>query len=308
MSDWKVFTLAEIPGVSEAADTIDSGASALTSGLDVAAGLVRALSALVQLLADAEELVVNTLVAIMQGILNALYDLLQSGVYFYMDEGPLFFGGNPDGLLGWTTRFEASFNDLGDAARPQFSDDSAVSAVMILVGANDLPTFKNLLALLAQLLDMPKLDLSERKLSVIYPEEIAQGMSTPPDWRSQKLGDTIPPLAGLLEKLTQAIEMIRINDGFSSMLSELADAIELKADTLAALADEIREIVDAILALIESSGIYILSSSSTDGIPGLIKAVKDSGEQPEWNMESWVAGCCLLGGSADIGPVMELFG
>jgi hypothetical protein len=297
---WQPFTLNMIPGVPQALDAVGQAASTLTGLLDALAGLLEMLAQLAQFMADAMQAAMAAICALIQEIIDQIFNLLNTGISFYLDKGPFFMGGQPDGLEGFLSRWRASFDDLGDAHRPQFAGNANVSAMLFLVGANDLPSLQRLLALLGLLFGRPDLVLDGDFYSADLPSLVEAGMST-------RLGEVIPPFQRLGEILMQAMGMLKVGDGYAGLLSKLAQVIAEKAAVLAAISDEIQSLVDAITALIESAGLYVLHADG-GSLPNLIANVGAAENVPPWNYESYVAGVCLLAGTAEFGPVVELLG
>jgi hypothetical protein len=91
------------------------------------------------------------------------------------------------------------------------------------------------------------------------------------------------------------------------MFQALANIIAEKAVMLQGLSDEIGELTDSINALIGSGGLYVLQAEG-NGLADLILNVTTAEDPPPWNLESYVSGVCLLGGTVYFGPVVELFG
>ena len=307
MSSWQPFTLNMIPGVPQALDAVGQAATTLTGLLDALAGILDIVAQLAQFMADAVQVAVATLIALIREIINQLFNLLNTGISFYLDKGPFFTGGQPDGLVGFLSRWQVSFDDLGDRHRPQFAGNANISAMLFLVGANDLPGLQRLLALLGLLFGRPDLNWDEEFTSFDLPARIEAGMSTPPDWQAVRLGEVIPPFQKLGDILLQALGMLQVTDGYAGMLEELATVIAEKATVLRAITEEIQALVDAITALIESAGLYVLPVEGS-GIPNVVDAAKTAGNAPPWGADSYVAGVCLLAGTADFGPVVELLG
>ena len=301
MSEWKPFTLTMIPGVDVALGAASTAVETLTGILDVLAGLIGALSGLVSDVAGP----IDDLLDLIRALVNQIILLLNSGVYFYIDKGPYFVAAQPDGLAGFKTRWEASFEDLGDRYRPQFGDEDPVSAMLFLVGGDNIIDLAPALAALGELFNVPALELEEPGID--YPATVEQGLSTPPDWASKKLSDVLPPFEKLGQVLQRVLGMLAVGDSYAKMLTDLAAVIEAKSIALALLADEIQDVVDSINALIAAEGLYVLHVEA-NGIPNLVQAVKDAGDHPPWSAEAYVTGVCLLGGTADFGPVVELLG
>ncbi len=304
---WQPFTLSMIPGVPEALQAVDQASSTLTGLLDALAEVLTALSNLALLLADTMQATINALCLILQEIIDQLFNLLNSNLAFYLDKGPLVSGARPDGLSGFLSRWRASFDDLGDKHRPQFAGNASISAMLFLVGAKDLPSLQRLLSLLGTLFGRADLSWEEEMTSFDLPARIEAGMSTPPDWQAARLGEVIPPLETLGEILLKAIGMLSVPDGYAGMIQELAEVVSSKALALQALSEEIDALVADINALMESSGLYVLPLQG-QGLPELIAQAQSAMNPPAWDAQSYVAGVCLLAGTADFSAVASLFG
>ena len=308
MSEWKPFTLPMIPGAPEAMDAAGTAAGALSGVLDVLAGLLETLAGLVSMASDPLSAAIASLIQVIQKLVDLITGLLNSGIYFYLDKGPYLVGGDPDGLQGFLTRWEASFEDLGDKYRPQFAAGEPVSAMLFLVGGDDITELRPALAALGRLFNVPALDLEETEETVIdYPASIEQGLSTPPDWASVKLADALPPFDKLGQTLQRVVGMLAVGESYASMLENLAQVISDKAAALDGIATEIQAVVSDIDSLITAEGLYVLLVED-DGAAGVIDAVRSAAQAPPWSAEAHVAGVCLLGGTADFGPVVELLG
>ena len=308
MSEWKPFTLPMIPGVPEAMDAAGTAAGILAGVLDVLAGLLETLAGLVGMASDPLNAALSALIALIQELVDVITGLLNSGIYFYLDKGPYFVGGQPDGLEGFLTRWEASFDDLGDQHRPQFGDDDPVSAMLFLVGGDDIGELRPSLSSLGKLFDVPALQLEETEEPILdYPAAVEQDLSTPPDWASVKLADVLPPFEKLGQMLQRVVGMLAVGESYGKMLEDLAQLISDKAAALSEIADEIQAVVNDINALIAAEGLYVLHVEA-ESIPALVQAVRDAAEPPPWSAEAYVAGVCLLGGTSGFGPVVELLG
>lgn len=308
MSTWRVLAVPAIPGVSTVIGTVGSVADTLAGLMGTLADAIDALAAVVSLFVDPLQAIIAGLISALQDLVDWLRALLAGGVFFYLDKGPYFSGGKPDGLTGFLDRWAASFDDLGDLARPVFSEATPVSAMIILTGAQSLPDFSALLRPLALLFGIPSLQWPEdEEPPENLPAAVEAKLSTPPDWASKTLGEILPPMETLVQALEEAIGAFQIPETYANMLSQLAAIIRSKAIALSALATMLQDAADAIIAISESTGMYALTVSA-NGIQQLKDAVTLATGQPEWVIETWVAGVCLLGATADFGPVVELLG
>jgi hypothetical protein len=311
MTEWKPFTLPMIPGVPQALDAAQQAAGILGTLLDVLSGLMEVLAQLAGMIADPLNDAVGLLIQLIQELVDLIVSLLNSGVYLYVDKGPFFVGGSPDGLAGFLDRFEASFDDVGDAARPQFGGGfgigASVSALLFVVGGEDPSQVIGPLQSLGKLFGLPALEVEQEQHILDYPSAVEQGMSTPPDWRSVRLGQALPPFDKLGRTLQRVIDMLAVGESYGKVLQNLAQVIADKAQALQDLGNEIQAMVDEIVALIEAQGLYVLHVEA-DSIPALVEALRNAADAPPWGDEAYVAGVCLLGGTAEFGPVVELLG
>jgi len=307
MAEWRSYRIAMIPGVDTVIEGVQSAASTLSSLLATLASLLRTLGDILVLPADALQAAMAALKAAIQGLVDQIYNLLQTNIYFYLDKGAIFSGAQPDGLQGFIGRWKVSFDDLGDRYRPQLAGTAQVSAMIFVVGANDLPSFRTMLSLLGSLFGRPDLVLDDEYFGLDVAARIEQGMSTPPDWAVRPLGDTLPPFAKLAENLKRVAGLVEVADSYAGLLSGLAEVAQSKADTLANLADELGSTIEAIQALLDTVGLYCLQVEG-DSIENLISKVEDAVGIPGWNNNAWVSGVCLLAATADFGPVAELLG
>ena len=312
MSEWKPFTLPMIPGVPEAMDAAGTAAGILAGVLDVLAGLLETLAGLVSMASDPLNAALSALIALIQELVDVITGLLNSGIFFYLDKGPFFVAGQPDGLDGFITRWEASFDDLGDRHRPQFEGGigigDTISAMFFLVGGDNITALRPALGSLGKLFNVPALELEETEEPILdYPASVEQGLSTPPDWASVTLGDVLPPFEKLGQMLQRVVGMLAVGESYGKMLEDLAQLISAKAAALGEIADEIQAVVDDINALIAAEGLYVLHVEA-ETIPALVQAVRDAEEPPPWSSEAYVSGVCLLGATSGFGPVVELLG
>lgn len=308
MSTWRAFTLPMIPGVPQAMEATSEAAGALGTALETLAGLIDALSDLVSLVVDPMQAALALLIAAIQTLIDEIRALLESGVFFYIDKGPYFTGGKPDGLQGFLGRWAASFEDPGDVAKPQLAEGTPVSALLVVVGADNLEGFRDVLRPLARLFGIPALELPiDEEPAPDLATAVEATLSTPPDWASVQVGDVLPPMGALTDALQYAIGALQVPESYAQMLQGLAAIISDKAAALSELSANIQQAADDLTAIIQAEGLYILHIEATS-ISGLIEAASAATQAPPWPLETWVAGVCLLGATADFGPVLELLG
>jgi len=128
-----------------------------------------------------------------------------------------------------------------------------------------------------------------------------------PDWWSKQMRD-LPPMQMVEDQVNRLIGILEMSGGLVTLLQELADALSDKADALRELADEIAALIQNIEDIIALTGVFIARVDSDTGIPGLIDAASALGAPGDLPAKSFIAGVCLLAGTADMGPIAELFG
>ena len=304
---WRPYTLSAFPGVDTVMDGANTVGSTLSTLLDTLSGILNVLSEIAGFMSDEMYLATVAVNKAIQELIDQISNLLNTGLYFYVDKGPFFTGTDPDGLHGFIRRWKASFEDEGDSGRPQFVSGIRVSALLFVVGSNGLPDFQPLLDLLAKLFGLPSLQWSGTTYGTDIAERIEASMGTPPDWEALRLGEVLPPFARLAEKLQKVAALIKVSDDMANMIKGLADIIESKAKLLSDLAKEVEAVQEDINALVNSDGLYVLHLEG-DSISDIIQQAENATDAPPWDLEAWVAGTCLLGATGDFSPVIELLG
>ena len=305
---WGAFTIAEIPGLDNLATGIGIATDTLSGILSTAKTGLQIASPFAAMLQDPVGAAVNAAVNAIGTTIHLIIDSLNTGVYFYADGGPFMTGAKGDGLDGWLSRWETSFKDPGDKEKPVFSEDADVSAVLLVVGANDLPAFEGLLRSLSALASFPYTPFPESPAGLSYADQIESSLPSPPDWKGTKIGDAIPVYGELHGALEILVGALSIGDDIGALINALARTIELKMAGLIALVEKLEGIVQTIRNIAMATGIYGLALRSTTGIPGLITAARTASNTPPWDHEAFVSGACLLAGTANFAPVAELLG
>ena len=296
----------------EVADLITQIGSVSDSVATAAETIATAVEALSELIIDVSDPLQVVIDALIMALENTVLDTLSTGIYFYYDsEGYPFTP--PRGFISWRGRFERSFDDPADSEKPDFSPTAEIGAIMIIGGANDLPSLALLLGSLGQLFGLQAyIDAYSRFLDNAFGDEplddLADGIPAAPDWYSITAGEAIPPLQNLASAVQSVIGLLKVASAFSAMLTQLAQALNDKAETLREIADQIDAILDQILAVLQYSGLYVTTLESTSGIEGIKDALDSAGDPPGLQADSYVVGVCLLTGMADYSKLLELFG
>ena len=305
---WGSFTIAEIPGLEDLTTGIGTATDVLSGLLSTAKTGLQIATPFAAMIQDPVGAAVNAAVQAISLTIHLIIDSLNTGVYFYADGGPFMTGGKPDGLDGWLSRWETSFKDPGDQQKPVFSDHADVSSVILLVGANDLPTFEGLVRALSALTSFPYTPFPESPAGLSYADQVESSLPSPPNWKGTKLADVVLPYGELNSALETLVGALSIGDDIGALINQLARTIEMKIEGLIALVERLEGIVNTIRNIALVTGIYGLSLRSTTGIQGLITSARSADSPPPWDHEALVGGVCLLAGTANFAPVAELLG
>lgn len=317
---WRPLLVGLPPGVGELASILQPPVTAITALLQVLKTFLQILRALLIGIPDPFEALIRAAIAALEAIIN---DLLNTGAYLYYDAPGLtsprvalaelgldfapskvFRAGEKndarppravDGFERWAGRFRASFDDPGDKQRPVFSDGASIEAVFLVAAAPSMAELAQLVWLLGNILNIKAFkdaldkfheDARDPALARVAERSVA------PDWHSKKLTDLMPPL----RKLAQVPELLRgllsKVQSITDLLSDLAAAIEDKVNLLLDIATSIQDILDLLDAL-QSSGLYVLPVSTSEGVDGLERAFVEAANRPPGG---FVAGACLLAG------------
>jgi hypothetical protein len=251
------------------------------------------------------------------------------------DPGPWVPGGPPlvvppgrNGFDAWADRFQASFDDPGDAARPVFSDGAPVEALFVVGTAPDVHGLSAILPLLEQLFDAKSLrkagEAFAETFPVIPPDPTrTRARTTPvaPDWKSWRLRDIAPPDYPMQKLLwvPWLLKTLLLNtDSIIGLLQKLAAAVREKAALLRRLVDILQGLIDALLAL-TASGLHVLAVVTDEGVEGLTTAFREAENRPNTDENGQgrgadlVAGVCLLTGTTELAsaatiPIWGLLG
>ena len=307
VSRWKPYTLPDVPGVDTAITTATEAIGVVGDLLDALQNALEAIGVLALAMTDPMDAAMKAAIDGMQDIVDGLVAALETGVYSYVDKGPVFNGLPPDGLPGFLDRFEESLGDTGDHDRPVFAGSSAVSLLLFVVGSEDLEAFIPRLNTLGTLFAVPTLRTAVEENLLNFPEWNEGQVSFPPDWSQVPLVRRCPPLVGLARALQKTVGLLSVGKSYTTMLDDLAYAILGKALALQNTLDEIDKVVVELEALIEAEGLDILSVQA-EGMDQAMEFIRSAENVPIWTDEAYVAGICLLGGTADFAPIWTLLG
>lgn len=317
---WRPLLVGLPPGVGELASILKPPISAITAVLQALSAFLDILRALLIGIPDPFEALIKAAIAALEAIIN---DLLQSGGYLYYDApglsspqvalaelgldiepGKVFHAGERnearparavDNFERWAGRFSASFDDPGDAGRPQFSEGASIEAIFIVAAAPSLAELAQLVWLLGNLLNIEAFKRAfERFVEGADDASLARvaQRSVAPDWYSKKLHELLPPLRKLAELPELLRGLLGKLQSVIDLLADLAAAVQEKVNLLLEMAQSIQDIIDLLDAL-SSAGLHILPVATNEGVAGLERAFVEAANRPPGG---FVAGACLLAG------------
>lgn len=173
-----------------------------------------------------------------------------------------------------------SFYDEGDADRPQFSNNAAVSSFGIMITSPSIDIFKDTLEAFNNLFNISEFDFLLKKLRLGEEDKPA---SENPDWQSLKL-NSIEPLAELQGNLTR---FLKLAQGYSnprtSAVEDLIGTVVDKIYELGYNVDVLSDLLSRMRNATSATGVHIFDYSSTSGgIWGIQDALYDT---DLWKME-----------------------
>lgn len=338
---WQPLVLLAPPGLQQIVDTVSPPLQVIAAVLSVIAALLDVLAAILIGLPDLYRALIMAAYTALKGLIE---DIINAGFYFYFDApgitslaaGPgetraltpvtaspaqvglptasMFTAGmtggpppppTPDRYVQWAARFAQSFDDPGDDQRPQLSTGAMISAVFIAAAAPSLDAIRQALYLLGMLFNIqPFIDALDKYKPSPDPN-LTQARRNPiaPDWYALRLQDIFPPLRGLMA-IPEALKALLLNlDGLTGLIAALVAAIKAKVKTLQDLVAVIQAII-ALLDALKSAGLYVLSVSTDQGVPGLVAQFNAAQNRPPGG---FMAGVCLLAAGPGIPSAATLF-
>lgn len=331
---WRPLVVGLPPGVSEVLSLVNPPLQVIVALLQLLSALLDIIKALLIGITDPFAALILAAYHALQAIIN---DLLNTGAYMYYDAPgftshdvsmaelgltvepeKLFHAGMRDdaappfpldGFERWAGRFQASFDDPGDDARPILSDGASVEAVFIVAAAPTLEHLAQLIWLLGNLLNIDAFKRAWEKFVKDSDDpavaRLAQ-QSVAPDWKSVKLPELLPPLRHLARVPEILLGVMMKVQGVLDLIKDLADAIQEKVQVLLEIAEMIQEVIDLLDAL-QSAGLYMLPVATNEGVEGLKQAFVQATNRPDGG---YVAGVCFLAagpGLADAAFLWEIF-
>lgn len=262
--------------VAAAINPISNFVSAVSPVLSAISALLNAAKAFV--LTTEDKIAISIIGSLVNELTKLNNDLFGTGIYMlnvgaYDIEGyKLKFDSIGFPLLPTDTALRVaieSFDDVGDngetidsqgnvvkvnpySGRPQFSDESQVSALGLLATAPSLGELITLMGSLINVFGIPDWKFAHGQ----YTEFKSKGVnSIKPDWRSIKL-NSFEPFTGLQREINKMINTLKGNQtSVKTNLSDLIDIIQSKVSTVQDIINNINAIINN---LNHCSGLYVL--------------------------------------------------
>lgn len=190
----------------------------------------------------------------------------------------------------------ASFDDVGDARRPQFSDSASVTGFALLVTAPNIDDLVTKLEGLKSVLNLKGLDvyLKQAKRAQTQPTRA----SKMPDWKTTKLAD-IPGFSDLHKSLKGYLNQFKgylvTGDAF---LDDFIKALENKVNAITKAVDELNESIDKIVGGIGASGAYWLDIPEATGGNTYLKAQIPDSDLSALTVNNYTAMVLFVAGGA----------
>ena len=316
MSAWvQNFDLAQPAALAPVIDGVDSLATAVDGGLNTAGLALDAASVLVGGAGSAEAAAAQALVDQARALKN---DLFGAG-FFRLVVHP-WTPGVAEGEGPWRSLdfprcaklLADSFDDAGDAGRPQFSATAQVDMVAMIAGAPSPALFQSTITALNALINAKELETLLRRLLQAFDLEDTRFArtrgSTPPDWDLATVRSALPALAPVEKAIDDALAWI---EAVAQGQSKAADIAKQYIDRKRAQLQTLRDNLAAASALLgqglANAGIYRLHVNGLGGNALLQAALREStgGAGPEL---SFCAGIVWLGGAGSLDGLKEFLG
>jgi hypothetical protein len=197
-----------------------------------------------------------------------------------------------------------SFDDLGDAERPQFSNEASTVAFGFLITAPDISGFLALIDAFMAVFEWPGFDLMRKRMTKQITEVVP---SVYPDWISLRL-NSIKQLKDVQDSL---LELINTLKGYRNVLNnifDLIDMIETKIKTLEDIVKKFRDRLQTLKNAAKASGIYVFNYPlQTGGNKAVQAALADPYLQSICTLNNgYTASLLLLGGGPSAAPISAI--
>lgn len=193
----------------------------------------------------------------------------------------------------------ASFDDLGDTRRPQFSDAASVTGFALLVTAPNIDDLVTKLEGLKSVLNLKGFDIYLKQAKRAQAQPAVLVPSKLPDWKTTKLAD-IPGFSDLHKALKGYLNQFKgylvTGDAF---LDDFIKALETKVNAISKSVDESNEAIDKVIGGIGASGAYWLDIPSSTGGNKYLKEQLPDDDLSALTVNNYTAMVLFVAGGAD---------
>jgi hypothetical protein len=292
-------------GIVEVAETAQSTAETLATGVRVLADATRVAALFAQNFTDLNKALIEET---KQLIYTAVQQLVQTGVYWTFYIPGAFTQRMPPSR--WLRDVAYSFDDRMDPERPILPTRGFVGAI-VLMGSNEsygslIENFRALFALFRKFIAPVEQTMYWQTPGT--PWDIQPGVGLAPNWGNMTLGDLVPPIGDLVRVLLGFADQISAAE--SNMLDRYAAFLDAKADNLIAIAEKIEEILLQLAALLDIDGVWLLpiyGEFNSQDIQQILTTTE--GGPMENTTHRYSAGCMFLStGGTSAEALFNMFG
>jgi hypothetical protein len=229
------------------------------------------------------------------------------------------------------SRISTGFYDVHDPYRPRFSETAATFGVVILAYSVELALFLKMVRQLSDIFALSDLRgilqpaIVSDAFKALWGKAVDEWDSV--DWENWKpqlpasfrnpgafpnwLGrftfqDLFPPLGQLLQALANMLELLRPNGDIAKFIQDMINALVRKVDRIRRLAETLAELADLIRNVFSGTQLCACAINSAEGNSGFINGLRSAKGAPQFEK----ALCCsvvLYTGGPGIVPLQLLF-
>lgn len=211
----------------------------------------------------------------------------------------------------------ASFEDLGDQQRPQFTSSAQVASFGVIITAPDLVGFVPLLTNLLDVFNLRPLSdllnkyISKANLDPLGNPDTSKVVSRAPDWTSYKLSS----IGALGEQRNELIKILNTLRGYvetaDNAVVSLINVIETKISNLLDTVSSFNDLITRLRSVSAASGVWTFNlPASTGGVELIQEQLRISAEDPDQrgvnllNIDSgYTVGVLFVGGGPSLSAV-----
>lgn len=308
MAEWVEFDPSVImpDGIDDILSAAQSLTDALGTALDLMATVVDVASNFVGTFADIQAALIE---AVYLAIDAVTQNLTETGIYATFHA--------PVSLTqrmspsSWLYQVGNSVRDFTDSRRPVLPTPQFIGGVCVVCVSD---TYRGLLDSYRGLFDMFKKFIASVEQLARWPQpdnpwEPKSGVGRAPDWKSLKLGDIVPPIGDLANKLQSFKDIIASMDNPKDMYKDFAELLSTKAELLKGWADQILSYLEILGKILGWQGAYALPIRGEFNEDTLLQElVSSTGGPRDIVGADYTAGAMFIGIGGAGTALLEMFG